>query len=146
MKIQRIRGISNKVYIATLFFGVVSGFYIWSPVLEKLAQDNQLKESGSEPTQPVIPLLISWRHMNEKRQLFKQIQEYKEEMSKISQVDEFAKYSKVQRKMRALSDQLTSIRREDTTQIVKYNIIFQVTIYVLAATSIISVGYQLITS
>lgn len=49
--------------------------------------------------------------------------EHGRELSKISQVDEFAKYSKIQRKMRASLDTLKGIQQRDMELRIKYSLV-----------------------
>lgn len=73
----------------------------------------------------IITWLLSFRRRSEKSSLKSQITEYRKELAKISQTDEFARYSKVQRRLRATSDKLDSIIRQDTDTQFWYVIIAQ---------------------
>lgn len=70
-------------------------------------------------------MILKYRRRSEKLALQSQIVEYRKELAKISQVNEFAKYSKVQRKLRATSDQLSSITRQDFELNFKYVLVGQ---------------------
>lgn len=52
-------------------------------------------------------------------------------MAQISQVDEFAKYSKIQRKLRSTTDKLSAISREDLELSLKSIIMIKVTVWSL---------------
>lgn len=60
-----------------------------------------------------------------------EIAEYRKEMAQISQVDEFAKYSKIQRKLRSTTDKLSAISREDLELSLKSIIMIKVTVWSL---------------
>lgn len=83
-------------------------------------------------TPQIVPLLLNFRRRDDKRTLQHQINEYRRELSKIHQVDEFAKYSKVQRKLRASQDQLNGILRQDLELNLKYVLVLQAIVYVIA--------------
>lgn len=69
--------------------------------------------------------------------------EYRKELVKISQVNEFAKYSKVQRKLRAASDQLSSIKGQDRELNFKYVLIAQAFAWLIAVIFCFRLIYQL---
>lgn len=62
-------------------------------------------------------------------------------MSTISQMDEFAKYSKIQRKLRASTDKLNAISREDLELSLKGTIGVQILIWSLVFTIILRLLY-----
>lgn len=62
-------------------------------------------------------------------------------MAKVSQVDEFAKYSKIQRKLRATTDKLSAISREDLELSLKYTLGIEVAIWSLILTIILRLVY-----
>lgn len=72
-----------------------------------------------------------------------QITEYRKELAKISQVDEFAKYSKVQRKLRASTDQLSGITRQDLELHLKCVVIVQALAWLIAVVFGFRLLYQL---
>lgn len=76
-----------------------------------------------------VSLILSYRKNSEKSSLKYQISEFRRELSKISQTDEFAKYSKIQRKLRSTTDLLSSINREDLELSFKYFLIGQAFIW-----------------
>lgn len=88
-------------------------------------------------------MLLNYRKKSEKLALKSQILEYRKELTNISQVDEFAKYSKVQRKLRATSDQLNSIVRQDLELNLKYVIIAQAMAWLLAVIFCFRLIYQI---
>lgn len=77
----------------------------------------------------VIAILMKYHRRAEKRSLQVDIGEYRKELSTISQVDEFAKYSKVQRKLKKATDQLSALARQDF----ELNLKAQACSYILAA-------------
>jgi len=81
----------------------------------------------------LIGLLLYYRKRGEKVSLQTQLRQYRQELSTISQADEFAKYSKIQRKLRAASDQLNSLAREDLELNIKYSVIGKICASLLAA-------------
>lgn len=79
-----------------------------------------------------VHLLLSFRKSSVKSDLRHQIKEFSKELSKISQTDEFAKYSKIQRKLRVTTDQLRQVNREDFELSFKYTCVGLVFIWLIA--------------
>lgn len=82
------------------------------------------------------------RKRKEKTQLESQLREYRKELSKISQTDEFAKYSKVQRKLRADTDKYNTLRRDDLELSLKLNLAFQIVFWLAALVYAIRLAYH----
>lgn len=91
----------------------------------------------------VVSRLLRYRRRSEKLALQTQVVEYRKELSKISQVDEFAKYSKVQRKLRVTTDQLSSISRQDLELNFKYVLVAQALAWLIAVIFGLRLLYQL---
>lgn len=72
-----------------------------------------------------------------------QVAEFRKELSKISQTDEFAKYSKVQRKLRSTTDQLNAISREELELNFKYVLVAQALAWLFAVIIFSNLLYQL---
>jgi len=87
-------------------------------------------------------MLLKQRRKSEKVALQTQIVEYRRELATISQVDEFAKFSKVQRKLRKTSDQLSSIVRDDFELNVKYVLVAQALAWLIAVIFCFRLAYQ----
>lgn len=104
------------LYAILLYFVALPILLYYSPKLVRL----------------LVTLILSQRRRSEKSNLNYQISEFRKELNKISQTDEFAKYSKVQRKLRASTDQLASINREDLELNFKYFLIIQAFVWVVA--------------
>lgn len=100
----------------------------------KLTQNKQLQ---------LIPLTLQLRRRADKSRLTKQIREFNVELSKISQLNEFAKYSKVQRKMRASLDSLKSIQQMDLELKLKYTLVAQAFSWLLAVILTFRLLYKL---
>lgn len=92
----------------------------------------------------VCPIIINFRHRSRKNTLAKSIFEYKKDLSKISQVNEFARYSKLQRKMRVDMDELNNLQKEDAEKNFYYILGGQVFIYVTAGVLFMRILYILI--
>lgn len=90
-----------------------------------------------------MSLIVSHRRRKEKQELRVQIEEYRDELAKISQVDEFAKYSKVQRKLRLCTDQLNAIARQNLEKNFEYIIVGQALAWLFTSAFIIKLIYQL---
>jgi hypothetical protein len=61
----------------------------------------------------IVHYYIYWRKRNEKNSLSGQVLAYRKELKNISQVDEFAKYSKIQRKLKIVEQQYNDHMRRD---------------------------------
>jgi biopolymer transport protein ExbB/TolQ len=61
----------------------------------------------------VVHFYLYWRKRSEKNSLSEQILAYRNELRNISQVNEFAKYSKIQRKLKILEQQYHDHMRRD---------------------------------
>lgn len=94
-------------------------------------------------TNHVILLFLRFHKRTEKRDLICRIKEFEKEMSTISQVNEFAKYSKIQRKLRATSDQLSGINRHDLELNFKLTLFLRAFIYLLALILSVRFLYQI---
>lgn len=82
----------------------------------------------------LVSLLIHYRKNSEKSSLKYQVNEFRKELSHINQIDEFAKFSKLQRKLRSSTDRLDSINREDLELKFKYFLVGQALVWGLAVT------------
>lgn len=91
----------------------------------------------------VIALLLKYRKRGEKQSLQRLIKDYQKELKTISQTDEFAKYSKLQRKLRASTDQYNGLAREDFELNFKYGLIGQGLAWLLAVIFSFRFVYQL---
>lgn len=80
----------------------------------------------------IATILLKYRNRKEKKLLQIEIIDTRKELSKINQVDQFAKFARAQRKLRAATDQLNSLSRQDIESKVKYVLIGQVLVYLLA--------------
>lgn len=61
----------------------------------------------------LVQYYLHWRKRSEKNTLSGQVLAYRKELKNISQVDEFAKYSKIQRKLKTLEQQYNDHMRKD---------------------------------
>ena len=74
---------------------------------------------------------LYWRKRSEKSSLSGQVLAYRKELKSISQVDEFAKYSKIQRKLKGLEQQYNDHMRRDLELKLTYVAIGKGLIYLL---------------
>jgi hypothetical protein len=61
----------------------------------------------------IVQYYLFWRKRSEKNSLAGQVLGYRKELKTISQVDEFAKYSKIQRKLKVVEQQYNDHMRKD---------------------------------
>lgn len=80
---------------------------------------------------------------SEKKALEAQITGYRLELAKISQVDEFAKYSKIQRKLRSVADQLSCIKGQERELNFKYILGAQAFAWLIAVIFCFRIVYSL---
>ena len=69
--------------------------------------------TASKLVEYLVQYLIYWRKRNEKSSISAQVLAYRNELKNISQVNEFAKYSKIQRKLRVFEQQYNDHMRRD---------------------------------
>lgn len=81
---------------------------------------------GPSFLQLLLTAVLSQRCKSDKTKLRQQIAEYRKELSQISQVNEFAKYSKLERRLRAANDQLSTINRKDLELSVAIGIVIHI--------------------
>lgn len=84
------------------------------------------------------------RKRSDKNSLASQVLAYRKELKTISQVDEFAKYSKVQRKLKAAEQQYENHMRKDLEIQVTYVSIGKLAVYLLTVIFSFYLVYQLL--
>lgn len=94
----------------------------------------------------LVHYYLYWRKRSEKISLSEQVLAYRKELKNISQVDEFAKYSKIQRKLKALEQQYNDHMRKDLELKLTYVAIGKGVSYLLTVIFCIVLVYKLLAS